>query len=196
MSVEEVFGEVYKDYPFYRRSGGGMTLSGGEPLMQPVFTRRLLEYCSRRNIHGAVETCGHVEQGTLMDALEFASLVLFDFKHIHPLKHHKFTGVDNRRILDNLRRLDAEGVPLVIRVPVVPQFNANAGDMEAMADFVSGLKHSHRCHLLPYHPLALSKYRRLAMDGRFHLVESPSMEAMITFQGIWAARGMQVQVGG
>jgi pyruvate formate lyase activating enzyme len=196
MSVEEVFLEVYKDFPFYRRSQGGMTLSGGEPLMQADFVRSLLRYCSRYNVHTAVETSGFASWETLSRTLAEADLVLFDFKHLHPLKHLKFTGVNNGLILENLKRLDAEGIPLLIRVPVVPGFNATVIEMQAMADFIASLIHPHPCHLLPYHSLARSKYRRLDMESRFYLVEEPSSELMREFSGIWRSRGLETQVGG
>ena len=196
MTVGEVFEEVYKDSPFYRRSRGGVTLSGGEPLMQPDFTRAFLQYCSDRGLHTAVETSGCADWETLSRTLKFADLILFDFKHLNPLKHLKFTGVNNRQILENLKRLDAEGVPLFIRVPVVPDFNATAEEMRAMAEFAAGLKHSHPCHLLPYHALASSKYTRLGMKTRFHRVESPSPELMNQFLEIWKSRGLDVQIGG
>jgi len=196
MSVSEVFEEVYKDCPFYRRSGGGITLSGGEPLLQADFTRCLLQYCSRQNVHTAVETSGYARWETLSRAFEFADLILFDFKHLNPLKHLKFTGVNNQRIIENLKRLDAKGVPLIIRVPVVPGFNATADEMRDMADFIAGLEHPHPCHLLPYHAMAKSKYRLLGIEKSFHQKESPSSELMQDFRKIWLSRGPDTRIGG
>ncbi|MBW1960234.1 MAG: glycyl-radical enzyme activating protein [Deltaproteobacteria bacterium] len=196
MSVGEVFEEVCKDLPFYRRSQGGVTVSGGEPLAQKSFTYSLLKYCSLHNIHTAVETCGYASWGTVSYAFEFADLILFDFKHIHPLKHLKFTGVNNQQILENLKRLDAEGRALIIRVPVIPGFNATIGEMEAMASFAAKLKNPHTCHLLPYHPLGNSKYSRFGRKPVFQPDDELSREQMQEFLSIWESHGIKSQIGG
>ena len=196
MSVVEVFEEVYKDLPFYRRSRGGITLSGGEPLAQADFTRCLLQYCSRQNVHTAVETSGYARWDTLSWAFEFADLILFDFKHFNPLKHLKFTGVNNHQIIGNLKRLDAKGVPLIIRVPVVPGFNATVDEMRGMADFIAGLENPHPCYLLPYHAMAKPKYRLFGIEKCFHQTDSPSSELMRDFFEIWLRRGLDTQIGG
>jgi pyruvate formate lyase activating enzyme len=196
MSVVEVFEEIYKDLPFYRRSGGGVTLSGGEPLLQKDFTHSLIEHCARHNIHTAVETCGHAPWETVAYAFEYTDLILFDFKHRHPLKHLKFTGINNTQILRNLKRLDAEGRSLIIRVPVIPGVNATEEEMKTMADFAAGLKRSHPCHLLPYHAMGHSKYSHLGLNPRFQTTEAPSDEQMNAFCEIWKSRGLEVQIGG
>jgi pyruvate formate lyase activating enzyme len=196
MDVHGVFEVVYRDFPFYRRSRGGVTISGGEPLMQKEFTRSLLRYCIHKHIHTAVETCGHAGWEAVDYAFEFSDLVLFDLKHIHPLKHLKFTGVNNTQILENLKRLDAEGKSLIIRVPVVPGFNATVEEMQAMADHIAGLKHPHPCHLLPYHALGNSKYGYLGMKPRFQPIESLSREQLLEFCTVWKRRGIETQIGG
>ncbi len=196
MSVDEVVEEVYKDVPFYRRSNGGVTISGGEPLAQHEFTRRLVQGCADRNVHTAVETCGFADWVTVSRTFAKADLILFDFKQVHPLKHLKFTGRENLQILENLKRLDAEGIPLIIRVPVIPGFNATPEDMRAMADFAAGLKRPHPCHLLPYHAFAQSKYRYFNIRQRFHLTDPPTPEMMHKFQTIWRHRGIEAQIGG
>jgi len=196
MTVEEVFAEIYKDFPFYRRSNGGVTISGGEPLLQKDFTRHLIQHCADRNVHTAVETCGFAEWETVSATFAKADLILFDFKQLHPLKHLKFTGRSNQKILENLKRLDAEGKALIIRVPVIPGCNATTRDMRAMADFVAGLVHPHPCHLLPYHAYAESKYRHFNIKRPFHLTDAPSSEMMQEFQAIWSRCGIETQIGG
>ena len=196
MSVNEVFEEVYKDYPFYRRSGGGVTISGGEPLMQKEFAHLLLKYCAQHHIHTAVETCGFSDWETVSYTFEFADLILFDFKHIHPLKHTKFTGVSNQKILKNLKQLDGEGKDLTIRVPVIPGFNDTVEEMQAMADFIAHLKHPHPCHLLPYHALGISKYKHFGTDPKIHSTEGPHKAQMQEFRNIWTQRGLKTQIGG
>jgi len=196
MSVGEVFEEIEKDRPFYRRSHGGVTLSGGEPLLQKTFTRNLLQHCAKNNLHTAVETSGQADWETVCRAFEFANLILFDFKHIHPLKHLKFTGSNNLQILDNLKRLDEAGRPMILRVPVIPEFNASREEMRAMAQFAAGLKQAHACHLLPYHAFADAKYHYLGMSSRFPLTESPPHELMEEFLNIWIDAGIEAQIGG
>ena len=196
MSVGAVFDEIYKDLPFYRRSNGGVTLSGGEPLRQKAFTRHLLKRCKESNVHTAVETCGFADWETISVTFADARLILFDFKHVHPLKHLKFTGQNNQQILENMKRLDAGKVPMIIRVPVIPGFNAAADDMQAMAEFVAGLKNSPVCHLLPYHAYADSKYKLFHKKRRFYLTEAPTDELMKEFQDIWSGRGIETRIGG
>ena len=196
MTVDEVIEEIEKDRPFYRRSNGGVTLSGGEPLLQKTFTRSLLKQCSANNLHTAVETCGKADWETVCRTFEFADLILFDFKHIHPLKHLKFTGSDNVQILDNLKGLDKTGRPMILRVPVIPEFNASVEEMRDMAQFVAGLSQAHTCHLLPYHAFAAAKYRCLGMPRRLPALASPSKDLMKAFLNIWTDTGIKVQIGG
>jgi len=196
MSVGEVFEEIEKDRPFYRRSHGGVTLSGGEPLLQKIFSRSLLKHCAENNLHTAVETSGQADWETVCRTFESADIILFDFKHIHPLKHLKFTGSNNLQILDNLRRLDEAGRPMILRVPVIPEFNASGEEMVAMAQFAAGLKQAHSCHLLPYHAFADVKYRCLGMRSRLPSLESPPNELMEEFKNIWIDAGVETQIGG
>jgi pyruvate formate lyase activating enzyme len=196
MSINEVFEEIYKDFPFYRRSGGGVTLSGGEPLMQKEFTYALLKFCSQHHIHTAAETCGFADWETVSHTFEFADLILFDFKHVHPLKHTKFTGVDNGKILENMRKLNEQGKDMIIRVPVIPGFNDSAEEMESMAKFISQLKRPPPCHLLPYHALGVSKYKHLGTEPKTRDAEGPSKETMQEFLGIWNRHGIATQIGG
>jgi pyruvate formate lyase activating enzyme len=128
--------------------------------------------------------------------LEFADLVLFDFKHLNPLKHLKFTGASNPQSLKNLRRLDEERIPLAIRIPVIPGFNATPEEMQSMANFAASLKLSHECHLLPYHAFGQSKYKHFGIESRFHLVKSPTSELMEEFREIWLAQGLNTRIGG
>lgn len=196
MSVSEVFEEIEKDRPFYRRSHGGVTLSGGEPLVQKTFTRNLLKHCTQNNLHTAVETSGQADWETVCRTFEFADLILFDFKHIHPLKHMKYTGSNNLQLLENLKGLDEAGSSMILRVPVIPGFNASSDDMRAMSRFAAGLKHRHACHLLPYHSFAAAKYRCLGMTSRLSSIESPPPETMEEFLQIWVDAGIKTQIGG
>ena len=127
MSVEEVLAEVVKDRAFYETSGGGMTLSGGEPMYQPAFTTALLQAAKAEGLHTALDTSGYARWELYEAALPYVDLVLFDLKHTAPTAHQIGTAVDNAIILENLRRLAASGVQILVRVPTVPGFNAAPG---------------------------------------------------------------------
>ena len=171
MDVEEVATEVLRDAPFYESSGGGVTLSGGEPLAQRDFSRALLSRCQEAGVHTALETAGLFPWKDLEEVLPVTRLLMMDIKHMDPAKHRWGTGVDNSLILENVRRAAATGVPLVIRVPVVPTVNDSPGEIAAIRDFARALRDarpgrdSFSLELLTFHPLALDKYRSLGADN-------------------------------
>jgi pyruvate formate lyase activating enzyme len=121
--VEEILKEVKKDDLFYRNSGGGITISGGEPFLQFNFLLSLLKKCQEHGIHCAVDTCGYTSWEKIQRSVDFIDLVLFDLKHLDPWKHKRYTGKSNRLILRNLKKLCLAGVETVVRVPVIPGFN-------------------------------------------------------------------------
>lgn len=145
---------VERDRPFFEQSGGGVTFSGGEPLMQPEFLLECLELCKKRGLHTAVDTSGHTSGETMLTLLPMTDLFLYDLKIIDPAEHEAYTGVDNAQILDNLKRLDASGAEIWIRVPFVPGITASDENMEAIGELVFGLQNARRVSLLPYHGLA------------------------------------------
>lgn len=164
MSVEEVMTELEKDRPFYRRSGGGVTVGGGEPLAQPEFTAALLAAAQEAYLHTAVETCGYASWESLEMVLRHVDMLQFDLKHMDPARHRELTGVSNDRILENLRRVlfikDPEEV--VVRFPVIPGCNDSAKDIGEMARFIAGLGYR-QAELVPYHRLGVSKYAQYGM---------------------------------
>ena len=200
MAVSEVVEKVEKDRSYYRRSGGGVTLSGGEPLAQPRFARDILRACYRANIHTAIETAGHVPWEALAGVLEFTDLVLYDIKHADAGRHRELTGVSNQLILQNTRGIADTGTPITIRVPLIPGCNSSAEGLSAIAACVSDLG-LRDVHLLPYHQLARDKYRRLGREYPLGSPEPPgagaedggSLErARSTFERF----GLDVQIGG
>jgi len=160
-SLDRLVREIEKDLLFYDESGGGVTLSGGEPLAQASFSISLLSECRKRRIHTAVDTCGHAEWEVLRDAARWADLILYDVKHPSADRHRELTGVTNERILENLRRLDGEGCVLWIRVPVIPGLNDAPEDIAALGGIVADLDAVEAVHLLPYHPGGEAKRERL-----------------------------------
>lgn len=198
VTVEEVFRQVAADEIFYRRSGGGVTLSGGEPLAQPDFATALLKLCREAGIHTAIDTCGYAKWETVKKVLEFVDLVLYDFKHMDSIEHKRLTGVPNELILENARRIHRElSLPILARVPVIPGYNDSIQNIEAMARFIAGeLGASIKVHLHPYHKLGETKYERLEISSNLFSAEPPSEDHMAELQRIVESFGLTVQIGG
>lgn len=159
MTVDQVLAVVEQDAIFYSRSGGGMTLSGGEPLMQPDFALALLREARRRRIGTALETAGHCGWEQLAAACGLLDYLLYDIKTMDPARHQAFTGVSNEVILENLRRVRERfpDLPILVRTPVIPGVNDSEEDLAAIEDFLRGMPNLSR-ELLPYHRLAQPKY--------------------------------------
>ena len=164
MTVDEVMAEVEKDRAFYRRSGGGITVGGGEPLAQYRFAADLLEAAQEAYLHTALETCGHAPWSHLEAVLKHVDLLQFDLKHMDPAKHQELTGQSNELILGNLKRVLSvkTSQDVIIRIPVVPGCNDSAESVGETARFVAGLGFS-QAELIPYHRLGVSKYPQYGM---------------------------------
>lgn len=173
VTVEEVMVEVRKDAAFYKTSGGGVTLSGGEPLFQREFAIAILRQCQSEGFHTVLDTSGHVQWEALAGAAEYADLVLYDLKHIDNSAHERYTGAYNDLILENLRRLSDSGADIEIRMPIIPGLNDSQRDIDAAGEFISGLKKVVAVRLLGYHRLAAAKYARLGHDNPAGDIESP-----------------------
>lgn len=192
VTVEQVMAEVLADRAFYENSGGGVTLSGGEPLLQREFTRELLKRSRAEGLHTAVETTANCRWERLAELLPLTDLVMMDIKHMDPEKHRAATGGSNGRILANAQRLMETSVPVVFRVPVVPTVNDTAQEIGAIAAFVQDLTEIRRkshagtsdlpplpsLELLAFHRLAADKYRSLGMDYRASQLHAPPREHM------------------
>lgn len=164
MTVKDAIDSVEKDAMFYARSGGGLTLGGGEPFAQPTFAIALLKEAKRRYIKTAVETCAHVQTETIVEAGKYLNFVMMDIKSMDPEKHKEFCGVTNELILKNLKALRAAHPKLKIRVrtPVIPGFNDTPEDIQAVVDFIKDLDVEYE--LLAYHRLGTQKYTNLGRE--------------------------------
>lgn len=180
MSVTEVIRIVEEDSRFYARSGGGLTLSGGEPLCQATFVERLLRMARSRGIDTALETSGLCPWEDLERVCPHVNQVLFDVKTMDPEKHREATGVGNQRILANLHDLPRAfpRLSIVVRTPVIPGFNDAPEDIEAIVDFLNGLPGSVTYELLPYHRFGEPKYRQLDKEYPLHSLVPPTPELM------------------
>nr|WP_321258454.1 glycyl-radical enzyme activating protein [uncultured Pseudodesulfovibrio sp.] len=165
MTVREVVDEVEKEAAFYARSGGGMTLSGGEALSQPHFALALLKEAKKRRIKTAMETCGYASYEDLKSVCEFLDELIIDIKAHDDEKHKKGTGVSNRRILDNIKRLvdDFPNLPILMRTPIIPEFNDTVEEIQSIIDFIP-VRPNITYELLPYHRMGQPKYAYLGME--------------------------------
>ncbi len=163
MSVEDVVAEITKDTLFYDESHGGITFSGGEPLMQPSFLMGLLKACGNLDLHRTVDTCGYADTRTLLNVATQAELFLYDLKHMDPEKHYRYTGVSNEMILTNLKCLSRQGAKVIIRLPVVPGINSDGENIERTGAFLSSLAGVNQVNILPYHCAAEAKYKKLGV---------------------------------
>lgn len=164
--VEDIIEEVLRDRVFYKNSGGGITLSGGEPFAQPDFTLEILRQAKDSLLHTCVETCGYVSRETLEKSVSLVDLYLFDYKETDPEKHRLYTGVDNALIISNLKYLSGAGKKIVLRCPIIPSFNDNEMHFDAIADIANGLEGIIKVEIEPYHDLGLSKYEGLGKELR------------------------------
>lgn len=186
-----------KDRPLYEQSGGGVSFSGGEPLLQHRFLIGLLDECGRRGIHRVVDTAGHVATETLLEVAKRTDLFLYDLKHLDPGLHERWTGVSNALILSNLRALAAAGAEVILRIPVVAGVNDDPENALVAAAFIASLPgNTPGVHLLPYHPIARHKYGKLGRLEDFMDLEEPSADSLEEMAGIFGQSGITARVGG
>lgn len=187
---------VLRDAPFYETSGGGLTLSGGEPLAQPAATGELLRLARAHGIDTAVETSGYAPWSVLEPILDSVNLWLYDLKHIDPKAHRAATGVSNRRILSNLGRLLAAGARVTLRLPIIPSQNGDDHSLARLVTWLASMDGLREVHLMPYNGLARSKFAGLGMRYRLSQVRPPTDELLTRLRAQLEARGKQVRVGG
>ena len=188
MSVEEVLAEVLQDAVFYESSGGGLTLSGGEPMAQWDFSRALLRAAKEKGLHTCLETCGYAPWESFSQSLGLVDLYLYDYKIGDPELHRKYTGVDNAVILENLSKLDEAGAATVLRCPVIPGINDTPEHFACIARTANALKHLREVHVEPYHPMGGDKAKRLGEEYPLTSLGFPSEEQvkawLETLQGL------------
>lgn len=196
VTVEEVMIELRKDIPFYENSGGGITLSGGEPMFQHEFALAILKQCKAEGLHTAIDTSGQASWQIFEKILPYVDLVLYDLKHIDSEKHKVYTGVSNKLILKNLKKISEYGVPIEIRMPIIPGINDAKEELERAAQFLTEVGNITRVELLPYHKLGGSKYTRLDKEYKLPDLEPPEKEKMNEIAEWMRAFALKVHVGG
>jgi len=181
MQVPDVMAEVLKDVRYYKSSGGGMTVSGGEPLAQFNFTLELLRLAKQNGIHTCIETSGHAPTERMLALLPYVDLFLFDFKEIDDNNHKKFTGVSNRLIMDNLRAIDAAGAKTILRCPIIPTCNDRDEHFSAVAELACSLQNITEINIMPYHPMGASKAVRAGLEYPIADVGFPTDEQIASW---------------
>ena len=195
MTVAEVMDVVERDKLFYEKSGGGVTLSGGEPLVQASFVAELTHRCQKQGIHTAIESSLCANWETVNKTLEYVNLVFVDIKHIDSSFHKQRTGVGNERILENIKLLDGLGKPFIIRVPFIPGFNDDIETQKKIYAWTLPLKHLLWMEVLPYHRLALGKYRGLGRDYKLKDVKPVKKKELGYLVETGAEIGVDVRIG-
>lgn len=196
VTTAEIMEEILKDQIFYENSGGGVTFSGGEPLIQLDFLDSLLLSCRKEDIHRVVDTSGYVPFDSFERIADKVNLFFYDLKIMDDSKHQQATGVSNRLILDNLKRLDKTGAAIQIRIPVVPGFNSTRENACQTGEFLKNFSHVKMINLLPYHRAATQKYRSLGKTFMYPETKTPTGESVRKLKAVLESFGFPVQIGG
>ncbi|MCC8102032.1 MAG: glycyl-radical enzyme activating protein [Clostridiales bacterium] len=198
VTVREMLAEVEQDRPYYSRSGGGMTLSGGECLCQPEFTAALLRAAKEHGINTAIESMACAPWEKIETILPWLDRYLMDIKHMNGAKHKEFTGRDNALMLENARKVALSGqTELIIRVPVIPTFNDSVEEIQAIARFAATLPGVRKIHLLPYHRLGQDKYDGLGREYQMREILPPTAEHMdMLKKAVHVVCALDCQIGG
>jgi pyruvate formate lyase activating enzyme len=196
IAVDELIREIEKDVLFFDESGGGVTFSGGEPLAQPQFLRAMLAACNHREIHAALDTSGFAPAAVLDQILPRLQLVLCDLKLMNAKQHQRYTGVTNRIILENLKRIAESPTPLRIRVPLIPGITDGDDNLSHIVRFAAGLKTIEGIDLLPFHTIGKDKYRRLGLIDSMAGTAAPAVKAIQAIKHRFESAGFTVCIGG
>lgn len=196
VTVGEIIDIVERDRIYYRRSGGGLTLSGGESLTQPDFAVALLKTAKERGINTAMESTGFADFSVISRYLPYLDLYLMDIKHMNSAKHKEFTSQPNELILENAKKITDAGARLIVRTPVIPTFNATKEEIGEIAKFASSLKGVTQMHILPYHRIGTDKYKGLNREYSLTGIEPPSKELMNKLLEVVNSYGLKGQIGG
>ncbi len=196
MAIEEVVAEVERDVPFYEESDGGVTLSGGEPLLQEEFTLDLLRACHSMGIHTVLDTCGFAEWPVIDKIRQHVDLFLYDLKAVDDEKHEELVGASNKRILSNLHELIKRGNNVVLRIPIIPGVNDSDENVREFGALAKSLGNLRGIDVLPYHSLGAEKYARLMRPYRLTGLEPLSYERVTEIRRMLQGFGLAVTIGG
>lgn len=193
MSLDRVMEMIEKDREFYKTSGGGVTISGGEPLFQITFLRNILKECYCRDIHTVVETAGYSSWSNMKSIIPYTDVFYYDLKMMNSEKHLEYTGVNNRLILDNLKKLQKEVNHIVIRIPVLPGINDDNENLSLLTKFLKNIRFD-EIHLLPYHYYGEKKYGMLGRSYALKSLEKPTNKEMSHYCDRLKKDGFKVEI--
>lgn len=196
ISAKELVHELKKDIIFYESSGGGITISGGEPLAQPEFVLELLRLCKEQDINTALDTSGFGDTEGLMKLAAYTDLFLYDIKLMDNEKHKRYVGISNERILENLKCLSRAGKKLWLRIPVIPDINDDEDNINAIAELIGVTAGIAQVNLLPYHNISGDKYKRLDKKYSLEAIKTPEAEHMQKIADMFQRAGVNVLIGG
>lgn len=197
MEVEQLMEEVLKDTMYYEESDGGITFSGGEPLMQADFLQEVMRACKAEGLHVAVDTSGVASRQQFEKIIDDTDLFLYDIKHLNDQQHQHYTGVSNKLVVDNLAYLLENQKKVIIRYPVIPDVNDDEQQMAALETlFDAYAKQLTELHLLPYHAIAHGKYERFKLPNKMDGVAALSKEALLPYRDRFTKLGLTVKMGG
>lgn len=196
-SVKNIIEILEKDRIFLEQSGGGVTFSGGEPMMQNEFLKEALEGCKKNGFHTVVDTSGYASSESYKAIMPLTDLFLFDIKHLDEPKHLEFTGVSNVGIMENLKMILKSGKDVIIRIPVIPGKNDDAGHLSELRKLLAAMKcrNLRKVNLLPFHRIGASKYKRFNLPYRMDDTLQPSQERMRELKEFFSETGIKVNIG-
>lgn len=197
MHVDEIMDIIEKERIFFDQSGGGVTFSGGEPLLHKELLIALLDECGKRGIHRAVDTAGNVKTETILEVAARTDLFLYDLKLMDPALHHQWTNAGNELILYNLKAIADTGADIIIRIPLIGGLNDSEENIRQTAEFIAGLAGNVKeVHLLPYHNIAKHKYAKLGREDGFEKLKEPDKNSQQNAIAIFAENGIIASIGG
>ena len=194
--VDEVMKEIEKDLPFYEESHGGATFSGGEPMLQIDFLQSLLEECKKKNVNAAIDTTGYAPFTDFEKIYEHTDIFLYDLKLMNDNLHYEYSGVSNKLIHENLKKLSSLGNKIILRIPIIPTITDTEENISQTISFISALKNIREIDLLPFHNTAKSKYERMQKENKVVNLTAPTKEYMNELKNRFTQLGIPIMVGG
>lgn len=192
---KQLLEEVEKDRAFFDESGGGVTFTGGEPLMQANFVSETAALFKNHELHLALDTTGYAKHEKFRKAVDHIDLILFDLKHMNEAKHFEYTGVSNQMIFKNLEYLIEKDKEIHIRFPMMPGLNDDEQNLDEMLTYLISKNHFKRIHLLPYHKIAAGKYEKLGMENKMNAIEEPNQNRVQEVKKYLETGGFEVVIG-
>jgi pyruvate formate lyase activating enzyme len=196
ITVDELFTEINKDAIYFDESGGGVTFSGGEPLMQPEFLQSILKLCKEANIHTTLDTTGYCSPEIMKSIFKYVDLFLYDLKIIDDKMHQKYTGLSNNQILQNLKFLQSKKKNIIIRFPVIPAVTDTEDNINQIIGFLQANNGIHEINILPFHRIANHKYVRFQIENKMNKTTEPSKAEIENIKDRFESAGFTVSVGG